>query len=248
MTTLTEITQDLYRISTYVPESHLQFNQFLVKDDEPLLYHTGHGKMFPAVREAVAKVIDPSQLRWIAFSHFESDECGALGSWLETAPKAEPVCSVVGARVNVNNFFSRPARAMKHNEVLTTGRHRFRFHSTPHVPHCWEAGHLFDETSETLLCSDLFHQNGEVEPVTERDVVERARQALVEYQAGPLAYYMPFTPLTERCILGLAELKPKRCATMHGSTFIGDGQRALRELAKMMSETLQQPQFLKLPE
>ncbi len=247
MTTVTEIAPDLYRVSTYFPEINLQFNQFLVRDNEPLLYHTGPHRMFPIVRDAVASIIDPSQVRWIAFSHFEVDECGSLNEWLDIAPKAEPVCSLVGGIVNINDFASRPAHGMKHNEVLTTGKYRFRFLQTPHVPHAWDAGHFFEEINRTLLCSDLFHQNGDVEPMTEKDVIERAKQTLVEYQTGPLAYYMPYTPQTENILQRLADLKPKRLATMHGSTFVGDGQRALRDLAKMMKETLLQSQFLQLP-
>ncbi len=247
MTTVTEIAPDIYRISTYFPEKNLQFNQFLVKDTEPLLYHTGPRRMFPIVRDAVATIIDPSQVRWIAFSHFEVDECGSLNEWLNIAPKSEPVCSLTGGKVNINDFATRPAHGMKHNEVLTTGKYRFRFLQTPHVPHGWDAGHFFEEVNRTLLCSDLFHQNGDVEPMTEEDVIERAKQTLVEYQTGPLAYYMPYTPQTEGILQRLADLKPKRLATMHGSTFVGDGQRALRDLAKMMKETLHQPKFLQLP-
>ncbi len=136
---------------------------------------------------------------------------------------------------------------MKHNEVLTTGKYRFRFLQTPHVPHAWDAGHFFEEINRTLLCSDLFHQNGDVEPTTTEDVIERARQTLVKYQTGPLAYYMPYTLQTEGILQRLADLKPERLATMHGSTFVGDGQRALRDLAKMIKETLHQPKFLQLP-
>src|SRR5205823_3036710 len=150
----------LFRLSTFLPEANMQFNQFLARDAEPLLFHTGQRALFPLVREAVARLIDPATLRWIGLSHFEADECGALNEWLALAPEAAPVCSFVGAMVSVNDFALRPARPLMDGEVLETGRLRFRFCSTPHVPHCWEAGLLFEETQQTLLCSDLFHQLG----------------------------------------------------------------------------------------
>lgn len=238
MSTVTEIAPDVFRISIFVPQFNLQFNHFLVKDDEPLLYHTGMRGMFPQVREAVATIIPPSQIRWIGFSHFEVDECGALNEWLEVAPSAQAVCSVVGVLVNLNDFASRPARGLKSDELLNTGKYRFRFRKTPHLPHGWDAGVLFEETNRTLLCSDLFHQNGDVEAVTESDVVERTRNAMIEYQAGPLMDYMPFTSKTERLLGGLAALKPKTIAAMHGSAFVGHGERALRDLAVVMREVL----------
>lgn len=238
MSTVTEVAPDVFRVSIFVPQFNLQFNHFLVKDDEPLLYHTGMRGMFPQVREAVARIIPPTQIRWIGFSHFEVDECGALNEWLEIAPSAQAVCSVVGVLVNLNDFASRPARGLKPDEVLNTGKYRYRFRKTPHLPHGWDAGVLFEETNQTLLCSDLFHQNGDVEAITESDVVERTRSAMIEYQAGPLMDYMPYTPKTERLLEGLAALKPKTIAAMHGSTFVGDGERALRDLAVVMREVL----------
>ena len=238
MAQVTEIAPDLFRISTLIPDFNLQFNQFLVRDEQPLLFHTGMRALFPQVREAVASLIDPASLRWIGFSHFEADECGALNEWLEVAPSAEPLCSLVGALVSVNDFASRPARPLEHDEVLSTGQYRFRFARTPHVPHCWEAGMLFEEVNRVLLCTDLFHQVGDVEPLTESDVIDRARAALVEYEASPMANYMPFTENTEPIIHGLADLKPKIVATMHGLAFAGDGERALRDLAGVLRETL----------
>jgi len=233
-----EVAPDTYRISTYVPEINLQFNQFLVKDDEPLLYHTGMRGLFPRVLEEVSRVIDPSRLRWVGFSHFESDECGALNDWLAVAPQAEPVCGFVGAVVSVNDFALRPARVLADNEVLETGRRRIRFLQTPHVPHCWEAGLMFEETEGTLFCSDLFTHGGDVAPVTGSDVVGPFREGLVADLNGPLAGAYPYTPQTEGTLRRLAELRPKTLAIMHGSTFVGDGRAALLELATAMREVL----------
>jgi flavorubredoxin len=239
MPTISEIAPDLFRISTFVPDIDLQFNQFLVRDEEPLLFHTGPRAMFAQVRDAVATVLDPATVKWIGFSHFESDECGSLPEWQQLAPQSTAVCSLVGKLVSVDDCMAlRPALGMQDGEVLKTGKYRFRFLHTPHVPHCWEAGLLFEETQRTLLCSDLFHQNGDVEAVTESDVLGRCRQVLVEYQRGPLANYLPYSTLTDPTLKRLAELQPKTLATMHGSVFVGDGARALRDLAVMYKEVL----------
>lgn len=233
-----EIAPDHYAISIYAPEFNLRFNHFLIKDDEPLLFHTGMKQMFPLVREALARVIAPSTLRWISFNHFEADECGALNDWLAVAPLAEPVCGLVGALVSVNDFAVRPAHVLAQDEILKTGRYRLRFRRTPHVPHNWEAGLLFEEVTSTLLCSDLFTHEGDVEALTESDVVGRARRSLIEGQKGPFAHAYPYTPLTDSILHGLADLRPKQLALMHGSTFVGDGARALRNLAVAMREVL----------
>ncbi|HSB45398.1 MAG TPA: MBL fold metallo-hydrolase [Nitrospira sp.] len=235
---VTEIAPDHFAISIYVKEFNLRFNHFLIKDEEPLLFHTGMKQMFPFVRDAVARVIDPSMLRWISFSHFEADECGALNDWLALAPHAEPICGLVGALVSVNDFSIRQAHVLAHDQILKTGKYRFRYRQTPHVPHNWEAGLLFEEVTRTLLCSDLFSHEGDVEPVTESDVVERARHALIEGQKGSFANAYPYTPLTEPILHGLADLRPKQLALMHGSSFVGDGERALRDLATVMREVL----------
>src|SRR5690349_20751510 len=155
--TITEIAADIYRISVYVPEINLEFSHFLVRDDEPLLFHAGLRGMFPLLREAVARLMDVSKLRHIGFSHFESDECGGLNHWLEAAGSSQAVCGLVGTIVNINDFAVRPARALTADDLLVTGRHRFRFIPTPHVPHGWDSGVLFEETGRTLFCSDLFH-------------------------------------------------------------------------------------------
>jgi flavorubredoxin len=240
MTTITEIAPDIFRICTYLGDVGMQFNQFLVRDGEPLLYHTGMKAMFPVVREAVAKIIKPTTLRWISFSHFESDECGALNEFLAIAPNSQPLCSFVGAMVSVNDFALRPARGLQDSEVFTTGARRFRFVRTPHLPHTWEAGHLFEETTRTLFCSDLFHQDGELAPTStsESELMERVRTTLVRYQAGPFSNYLPFTPMTEQQLARLATLKPEVLAAMHGSTFKGNGEHALHELSNLFREVV----------
>jgi flavorubredoxin len=239
MTQITEIAPDIYRISTFMPEADLQFNQFLVRDDEPLLFHTGMRGLFPVVRDAVAKLLPPPEIRWIGFSHFEADECGALREWQTLAPAATAVCSLVAKLVSVDDVVAlRPAQALADGEQLCTGKYRFRFLQTPHVPHCWEASLLFEETHGTLLCSDLFHQSGDVEPSTSSDVVGRFKQTLADYQKGPLANYLPYTNQTEPTLKRLASLKPRTLATMHGSTFVGDGERAIADLAQAIRDVL----------
>jgi flavorubredoxin len=239
MTRIDEIAPDIYRISSFIPEFNLQFNQFLVRDEQPLLFHTGMKKLFPVVRDAVATLLALEKIRWIGFSHFEADECGALAEWQTLAPSATAVCSLVAKLVSVDDVVAqRPAQALVDGEQLSTGKYRFRFLQTPHVPHCWEASLLFEETHGTLLCSDLFHQGGDVEPSTSADVVGRFKQTLVEYQQGPFANYLPYTPYTDRTLKRLAALKPRTLATMHGSAFVGDGERALTDVAQVIKEIL----------
>jgi flavorubredoxin len=240
---VTEIAPDVYRISVLYPEINLQFNHFLVQDDEPLLFHTGLRRMFPEVREGVSKVLDPAKLRWISWSHFESDECGALQEWMAIAPNAQPACGMVGALVSANDFFRCECRVLTPQETLVTGQYRFRYYNTPQLPHGWDAGVMFEETQRTMLCSDLFHQDGDVEPLTQRSVLDRVRQTLAAYQAGPLANYVPYTPNTGRILQGLATLQPKTLAIMHGSSFSGDAGRELLGLAQVMQEVLSKPSY-----
>ena len=239
MAQIDEITEDLYRISIYVPEFDLQFNHFLVRDTEPLLFHTGMRRMFPEVRDAVARLIDPATLRWISWSHFEVDECGALNEWLAIAPNAQAACGQLGAMVNLQDFADRPPRGLAPSEILETGRHRFRWVPTPHLPHGWDAGVLFEETDRVLLCSDLFHQIGQLEAVTQNDVLGRWESAIAAYQAHPvLMDYMPFTPKTRLRLEHLATLEPRFLAAMHGSTFEGDGASALRAAGDVLERQL----------
>ena len=239
MTRIDEVAPDLYRISVYAERFDLQFNHFLVRDEEPLLFHTGMRGMFPQVREALAKVIDPADLRWISWSHFEVDECGALNEWLAVAPKATPVVGVIGAMINIGDFSNRPPRALAPDERLETGRHRFQFVPTPHLPHGWDAGVLFEETDRVLLCSDLFHQLGDVEPVTTSDITGRYRHAVETYQQSPvLMDYVPYTDNTTRQLAKLAALQPRTLAAMHGSTFVGDGASALLASDQILRQAL----------
>ena len=234
MAQITEVAPDLFRITTFIEPINLQFSQFLLRDEEPLLFHTGLRALFPDVKEAVASLIDARRLRWIGFSHFEADECGSLPEWQALAPQADAICSMVGKLVSVDDCLAaRPARGLTDGEVFSTGRYRFRFMATPHVPHCWEAGLLFEETQRTLFCSDVFHQDGDAEPTTESDVVGRCEKVLIDYQKGPFANYMPYSTLTDTTLTRLAELKPKTLATMHGSVYIGDGRQALYDLARV---------------
>jgi len=180
----------------------------------------------------------PEDLRWISFSHYEVDECGALNDWLETAPRAKPACSIVGARVNLADFSARPARELSDGDVIETGKHRFRFFSTPHFPHGWDAGMLFDETTRTLFCSDILHQFGDGKPSTESSLTEPFRDALKQMEAGPLAHYMPVYKNTEAYLRTLAGLNPAVLAIMHGSAFAGDGARAITEAGDVLRQML----------
>lgn len=239
MARITEIAPDVFQLTTFVPEADLQFHQFLVRDEEPLLFHTGMRSLFPFVREAVDSILPAESIRWISFSHFEADECGSLNEWQTIAPNATAACSFVGKVVSVDDMAAvRPARALADGEVFSTGKYRFRFLQTPHVPHCWEAGLLFEEVNGTLFCSDLFHQGGEVEPHTESDIVGRFRKTLTEYQNSPLANYMPYTPDTGPTIKRLAALQPKTLAPMHGSAFTGNCSAALDDLSNVLKDVL----------
>ena len=239
MTQIDEVGRDLFRISTFAPEINMQFNQFLLRDDEPLLVHTGLKAHFETTLQAVSKVIRPQDLRWIGFSHFEADECGALALWQRVAPRSAAVCSLVAKAVSIDDSAAlRPALGLTDGQILPTGTYRVRLLQTPHVPHCWEAAMLFEETQGTLFCSDLFHHNGDAPAHTDSDVVEPFKAKLVNDQAGPFACYMPWTSRTESILLRLAALRPRTLAIMHGSTFIGDGERMLTDAAAMMKDVL----------
>jgi len=238
MVKIDEVADDVYRISVLYEDINLQFNHFLVKDDEPVLIHSGLNAMFGDVREGVSKIINPSELRWIGFSHFESDECGSLNRWFEISPRAQALCSHLGALVSVNDFSSRPVKGMMDGETLETGKRRFRFCSTAHLPHGWDAGVFFEETGKTLFCSDLFTHFGEVEPITESDIVGRSKDSLINMQSSPFAYYIPYTPQMKGIFERLSGLAPDTLAVMHGSSFSGDCGKALLDLSQVIKETL----------
>ena len=233
---VTEIASNTFRISTFHNEFGIQFNQFLIADEEPFLMHTGMKKMFAATMDGVSSILDPAKLRWIGFSHFESDECGALNEWLKVAPRAQAVCSFVGAVVMVNDFADRPARPLADNEILQTGRHRLQFLSTPHVPHCWDAGLFFETVDRTLLCSDLFFHPEDPQPITESSVLDRARESIRQSLSGPMAHDMPYTAYTEATLRRVAELNPQTLAIMHGSTYKGNARQQIHELAAVLKD------------
>jgi flavorubredoxin len=236
-TSIDEIQTDVFRISTYIPEYDLEFNQFIVRDDEPLLYHTGMRFLFPNVMNAVAKLINPKDLKWIGYSHFEQDECGSLNDWLSIAPQARVACNMVGAYVNANDFTGRQNAFLQNGETFHTGKYRYRFMSTPHVPHCWDATLLFEETHGTLFCSDLFSHSGHQSALSE-DVIAKAHEALIEEQKGPFHDSMPYHSKTDKILSELADLRPNTLAVMHGSSFKGDCSMALNEFGRSLKKIL----------
>jgi flavorubredoxin len=228
MTDVTEITDGIYRMSTFVPDigpTGFTFNQFLVDADEPLLFHTGPRGMFPLVSEAIATVMPVDRLRWITFGHLEADECGAMNEFLRAAPQAQVAHGALGCMVSVNDLADRAPRPLNPDEVLDLGGKRVRNLETPHVPHGWDAHVVYEETTGTLLCGDLFSQVGNGPAMTGDDVVGAAAAAEDMFQATCL------TPDTPRAIRQLASLAPQRLAIMHGSSFEGDCTAALHTLA-----------------
>ncbi len=236
MTSVDEIAPGTYRICTYVAAADLQYAQFLLAGDEPLLYHAGLRHHFTRVRDAVASVLDPASLRWIGFSHAEADECGALEDWLALAPDAQPVCSVNGALVTVNDIAFRRARGLAPGDLLETGGHALRAFWTPHLPHGWDAAHLYDETIGVLFCSDLLHQNGDREAITSEHVVPRMREVVLAQRGTDFERYFPWPARSRADTERLAALQPAVCATMHGSVFAGDGEAELLAMADMLDE------------
>jgi flavorubredoxin len=224
-----EIADGIYRLSVHVaeiaPPAGFTFNHFLIRADEPMLFHCGLRQMFPALSEAVGRLISVEQLRWIGFGHVEADECGAMNSWLAAAPKAQVVHGATACMVSVNDLADRTPRALADGETVDLGGKRVRYIDTPHVPHGWEAGVLYEEASGTLLCGDLFTHLGNGLAVTDKDVVGPA------IEAERLFHYTSLGPSTAPNIRKLAALKPRTLAVMHGASFNGDGARALNALA-----------------
>ena len=228
-TRIDEIAGGIYRLSTFVPQiappAGMNFNQFLVMGDEPLLFHTGLRNMFPLVREAVARLIAPERLRFIAFGHYEADECGAMNEWLAVAPHAEVTHGQTGCMVSLNDMADRAPRILQDGETVDLGGKRVRYLDTPHIPHGWDAGVLYEETTGTLLCGDLFTQIGDGPAVTERDIVGPAIATEDFFRFSSL------NPGMGQTIRKLATLAPRTLALMHGPSFAGDGAAALRALA-----------------
>ena len=229
-TNIHEIADGIYRINTPVGlpgAGQFNFNQYLVVDDDPLLFHSGLRRMFPLVREAIAAVMPVERLRYVGLSHFEADECGALNEFLAVAPQAIPLCGQVAALVSVNDYADRTARAMADGEELTLGRHRIRWFDTPHMPHGWECGLMMDMSTRTFFCGDLFTQGGTGEvALTESDILGPS-----EAFRGPMDYYA-HAPNTGAVLERLARENPTTLACMHGSAFRGDGAKLLRDLAR----------------
>jgi flavorubredoxin len=224
-----EIAPDIFRLSVFVPQvappAGFTFNHFLVRGDAPLLFHTGLRRMFPLLRDAVARLIPLTELRWISFGHYEADECGAMNEWLAVAPRAEVAHGATGCLVSLNDMADRAPRVLADGEVIDLGRRRLRYLDTPHIPHGWDAGVLLEETSGTLLCGDLFTQIGDGPAWTEGDIVGPA------IQGEDIFRYSSLNPAMGRTIRRLAGVAPRTLALMHGPSFRGDGAAALTALA-----------------
>jgi len=233
-TRIDEIASGIFRISTPVPPAEMPggftFNQYLIVDDAPLLYHTGTRRLFPLVQEAIASVIPPHSLRYIGFSHYEADECGSLNDFLEVAPKAEPLCSTIAKMVTIDDIATRPAHALADGEELSLGSHIVRWIDTPHFPHAWECGHLFETTTKTLFCGDLFTQGGhEHEPLSTQDILDPS-----EAWRGGMDYFS-HTGHTLELADKLAITSPRVLACMHGTAWEGDCATLLRQLAARLA-------------
>ena len=237
-TKIAEIADGIYRLSTFVPEiappAGFTFNQFLILGDEPLMFHTGLRKMFSLNRDAVSRLIPPERLRWIAYGHFEADECGAMNEWLTYAPNAQAAHGNTGCLVSLNDFADRTPRVLQDGEVIDLGRgKRVRYLDTPHTPHGWDAGVVFEESTGTLLCGDLFTQLGNGPALTDGDVVGPA------IVAEDLFRYSALNPGMGATIRALAKVSPRTLALMHGPSFSGDGAAALHALADEYDRRIQ---------
>ena len=232
-TVVTEIADRIYQLSTYVERADLRFNQYLIVADEPLLFHCGQRALFPPVRAALGKVIAVEHLRWVSYGHFEADEAGAMNDWLGAAPNACVAVGELGCMLSANDIAIRPPRALGAGETLDLGGKRVRYLATPHVPHCWDAGLLYEETTNTLFCGDLFTQSGNGAAMTEGDIVLPALATEDQYHATAL------TPATAPTIRGLAALEPTTLGLMHGPAFRGDGKRTLDALADGYAQRLE---------
>ncbi len=230
-TTIDEIAKGIYRISTPIPPEAMPggftFNQYLIVDDAPLLYHTGPSKLFALVEQAIEAVIPVRSLRYVSFSHYEADECGSLNAFLERAPEAEPLCGQIAKMVSIDDIALRPARALADGEELTLGEHVVRWTDTPHFPHGWECGHLFEKTTGTLFCGDLFTQGGHEHPaLTGEDIL--ASSEAMRHAMDYFSHTRHAGELADK----LAATEPRILACMHGAAWEGDGAGLLRDLAR----------------
>ena len=232
-TNVHEVAEGIYRINTpIVIEGAVgfSFNQYLIVDDDSLLFHTGPRKMFSLVREAVASVLPVERLRYIAFSHVEADECGSLNEWLGAAPQSVPLCGTVAAMVSINDLADQAPRPLADGELLPLGKHSVRWFDTPHLPHAWECGFLTEELTSTLLCGDLFTQGGSRLPaVTESDILDSSEA--FRHQMDYFSHCRNARELIEK----LAATNPSTLAVMHGSVWRGDGAGLLRALADRLT-------------
>jgi flavorubredoxin len=237
-TNIQEVAEGIFRINTPVSipgAGHFSFNQYLIVDDAPLLFHTGQRQLFPLVSEAVRAVMPLEKLRYLGLSHFEADECGALNLFLAAVPQAVPVCSQVGAMVAINDFADRAPHALADGAELALGRHTMKWFDTPHMPHSWECGLMMDMTTRTFFCGDLFTQGGAGEvAITESDILGPS-----EAFRGPMDYYA-HAPQTTVMLERLAREQPSTLACMHGSAWRGDGAKLLRELGASLAKTRHQ--------
>jgi len=231
-TTVDEVADRIYRISTYVPDADLTFNQVLVDADEPMLFHLGLRALYPLVAEAVGKVRPVHELQWLGFGHVEADECGPMNEWLAAAPSATVAFGGLGCMVSVNDLADRAPRPLDDGDVLDLGGKRLRYLATPHVPHGWDAGVFFEETTSTLLCGDLFTQVGEQPATSSESPLEAtiAAEKAFGYTCG--------APGTTATLERLAALEPSTLALMHGPTHHGPGGAWLRDLADVFRPTL----------
>ncbi len=235
-TTVHEIANGIYRISTplpptVAPPSGFSFNQYLIVDDEPLLFHTGLRRSFPAISEAVARVMPLSRLRYVSFSHFEADECGALNQWLAVAPQAVPVCGQIAAMTSVEDVADRPPRILADGETLSLGTRSVQWFDTPHLPHAWECGFLMETHTRTFLCGDLLTQGGaDLPPLTESDILGPSEAFRMQLD------YFSHAKNARAMLERLAATQPITLACMHGSAWRGDGAQLLRALADSLSK------------
>jgi flavorubredoxin len=224
-----EIADGIYRFSTFTPEiappAGFTFNQFLIQADEPMIFHCGPRGMFDAVSVAAAKLTPLSRLRWISFGHVESDECGSMNQWLAAAPNAQVVHGATACMVSLNDLADRPPRVLADGEALDLGGKRVRWIDTPHVPHAWESGLIYEETTGTLFSGDLMTQVGDGPALSRDTITPNAIQTDKAFQSTSL------TANTAATVERLAGFRPRTLAVMHGSCFTGDCAAELMSLA-----------------